>query len=1407
MFDTVVDVTIPLDEDGTIQAVAETDTAKLGHSSEQLSGKSITSILPRDEFASQFDVQSSEEFESLVLGAEADGTRVPVQTAAGDCRTVKLWTVSRPDAGGPVCFGRVVADSPSTAQTTTGDELLNAVADPLYVLDSKGRFERVNDALVAYTGYDRDEILGRSMVELLPVSTYERTTARLLEVVEDDNETTTFEMSVITNDGERILTEANVTVLTDEAGTYAGSVGVLRDIRERKHREQNLDLLKQVLARVFRHNVRNELTVVKGHAEMLERRVDDDQQAHASEILETADRLLDHSEKARLIEDVVEFHEQCDVNLGTMVHSTVDTIRDEYPEATIETDLPSEAVVQAHPDIGSAVEELLDNAIRHAQTEEKARVEVWLDQREDVQTLFVEDKSGGLADHEIDVLEKGGENDLQHSSGVGLWLVRWLVEYSNAEMVVHRTDSGSLMGIRFTDQTPAEERPADVVGSSLEDAPAHVRDVPLEQFQGDTVVGRIEPLTQLAEHYESLEESGGHSVLVKGEAGIGKTTLVEQFRDNIHTGDTPPLIATGYCDSEVQPAYQAFRHVLADLPTDRNVSEILSDAASLSADDAEELQQRKRDLFADIANELREVAGDQPVVLLVEDMQWADQGTIDLFEYLVEEVGRWGHPVMFVGTYRTSDVEESHPILEIADETAEAGRGTVLELEAFGTDEIDSLLSHMLDVEALPGQFTEAVAEHTGGTPLFVSELGRHLVDTLGPVQTGSDLPDSLDEIAVPETVERAITERLESLPEAVWPVLRLGAVIGRTFSFDLLREASDQPTGKLIEDSDTLVRREIWEQSADGITFSHGLVREQTLAQLHDEQREMLHATVAGAIETVHGDALDEHAGRLGHHYEQVSEYETALEYYRQAANYAAENYANDDAVKHYERALGLAQDHDVADKSTRTAILENLGEVFERRAEYDRAREYYQECLELSREIGDRKGEASGLHGLGNIAYLRGAYDQAREYYEESLTLSREIEDRKGVAAGLHNLGHIDKHRAEYDRAREYYEEGLTLFREIGDHSGEAATLSSLGIIAEYRGAYDQAREYYEESLTLFREIGDHSGEATTLSNLGNIAEQRGAYDRAREYYEEGLALSRESEDRRGEAINLYNLGLIARYRGAYDRAKECCQESLALCREIGDRTGEADSLHNLGTTAMRCGAYDRATGYYEESLALFREIGDRTGEASSLSNLGTITAYRNNPEQATQFVVDALEIARELAETKWEVITLRKLGAVTRQLEAYDEAETYLADALDVCDTDEHQNERAQTHLERARLALDRDDIETAREAVERAHSTFAELGATHLEARATLVRGRLAARTNSPDEACNNWQDTLDTFEDVGAPQDALKALGYLVETYRQHGETAQADEYKTKAQKIYERAPEPVQEYHGAWLDC
>ncbi|NET17229.1 MAG: tetratricopeptide repeat protein, partial [Okeania sp. SIO1H6] len=176
-------------------------------------------------------------------------------------------------------------------------------------------------------------------------------------------------------------------------------------------------------------------------------------------------------------------------------------------------------------------------------------------------------------------------------------------------------------------------------------------------------------------------------------------------------------------------------------------------------------------------------------------------------------------------------------------------------------------------------------------------------------------------------------------------------------------------------------------------------------------------------------------------------------------------------------------------------------------------RSWDYYEECIHIYRRLLgklDQYWESICLNGLGIAYYFLGEYHKAIEYFQQSLQIAREIGDLLTEGKALGNLGNVYDSLGEYHKAIEYHQQSLQIAREIGDRSGEGSALGNLGNVYYLLGEYDKAIEYYQQLLQIAREIGDRSGEGSALGNLGNVYYLLGEYDKAIEYYQQLLQIA---------------------------------------------------------------------------------------------------------------------------------------------------------------------------------------------------------------------------------------------------------------------------------------------------------
>ncbi|WP_242051283.1 tetratricopeptide repeat protein [Nostoc spongiaeforme] len=370
-------------------------------------------------------------------------------------------------------------------------------------------------------------------------------------------------------------------------------------------------------------------------------------------------------------------------------------------------------------------------------------------------------------------------------------------------------------------------------------------------------------------------------------------------------------------------------------------------------------------------------------------------------------------------------------------------------------------------------------------------------------------------------------------------------------------------------------------------------------------------------------------------HHWYQLGNYDSAFDVLRFCDEFLTLRGYYIDQVELYEQLVSKWQEIGDRENWKYTASLTSLGIAYCSLGEYQRAIEFFQQSLEIFREIGDRNGVGNSLGNLGNAYNFLGENQRAIEFHQQSLEIFREIGDRFGVGRSLNNLGSAYYSLGEYQRAIEFHQQSLEIFREIGDRNGVGNSLNNLGSAYYSLGEYQRAIEFHQQSLAIFREIGDRFGVGSSLIGLGNAYGSLGENQRAIEFYQQSLEIKREIGDRSGVGSSLGNLGNAYCSLGEYQRAIEFHQQSLEIKRDIGDRFGVGSSLIGLGNAYYSLGEYQRAIEFYQQSLEISRDIGDRNGVGSSLIGLGNAYYSLGEYQRAIEFHQQSLEIKRDIGD----------------------------------------------------------------------------------------------------------------------------------------------------------------------------
>ncbi|SDK08879.1 PAS domain S-box-containing protein [Halovenus aranensis] len=319
--------------------------------------------------------------------------------------------------------------------------LVEQAEDGLYMMDKSGEFTVVNEAFVELTGYDREEIVGSGPALLLEDDDLEELNTHIRGALRTDGDAGAVLTTIVAKSGKRKPVEIRFNLLpADER--YNGLTGVVRDVRARRHREQKLD----VLSRVLRHNVRNKLNLIFGHAQVIQGAENGQYAEAASQIEEAANDLMELSEKARTAQTEVGFNPSVEgqTDLVELVEHLAVQFRREHPAAEITTALPEQLVANVPKSYRIAVSELVENAIEHNPAEEPS-VRLTLDRTDHSVVTAVEDGCPSIPETDLRAINEGEETPLVHSMGIGLWLANWVADTVGGELRFERLpdDSGN----------------------------------------------------------------------------------------------------------------------------------------------------------------------------------------------------------------------------------------------------------------------------------------------------------------------------------------------------------------------------------------------------------------------------------------------------------------------------------------------------------------------------------------------------------------------------------------------------------------------------------------------------------------------------------------------------------------------------------------------------------------------------------------------------------------------------------------------------------------------------------------------------------------------------------------------------------------------------------------------------
>jgi len=782
------------------------------------------------------------------------------------------------------------------------------------------------------------------------------------------------------------------------------------------------------------------------------------------------------------------------------------------------------------------------------------------------------------------------------------------------------------------------------------------------------IIGRQHEVEQLISFWNKAELGQGCISVVSGYAGIGKSRLLKACRDELNSNDYQLVVARCHAYGELStfsPIVDVLQRVIG-LTSSLSVDEKrkkLHNFLEREKIDIEEafplfatflglpLSARDRDIvispqkrkvrIIELVTELLLRSSNQiPMLLIVEDLHWVDPSTLELLNYLINEIQN--NKIYAIFTCRPSFTipwQESESI-------------NILHLENLEQVDIKQMVLSLTQGKNLPVEIIEHIVDKTDGIPLFIEELTKMLIESglLRFVGNKFVLDGALPEQAIPTTLQDSLTARLDSLGAAK-EIAQFGAAIGREFSYRLLRSVMGKGQDELdvaldeLVDAELLYRRGL-PPNADFI-FKHALIQDAATSSLLKSHRQKIHQRIAAVLIDEYPSVAENRPEQIAHHFTAAADYETAIDWWIKAASHALEHSASVEAIEHAKQGLNLLQYVSDTERNRRRELYlqMTLGPVLTATKGYaaPEVENAYRRAYELCQTVGAGADLFPVLWGFYAFSVVRSEFLAALDAATQMLELADNLNDKSMKIESHQALGLINYFMGQPNIALSHIDKVLKLDtghrdRSFTFKSGQDASVCNLafaGLTCWILGDSEQAEKYTEQSIQLAREL-EHPFSLTYALNFASwLSYMQGRPDKTKCYAQEEIDLSIEHEFfwlHKGKLL----LGWAMAQSEQLDDMKEghtLIKNGFHAYKEPGAKLGQTLQIAIDTDVCIRQGNLEEGLGIINNGLQAIEETGEVFWHAELL-RLKAEILKATKPEDAFEFYQQAITIAEQQA-----------------------------------------------------------------------------------------------------------------------------------------------------------------------------
>ena len=698
-----------------------------------------------------------------------------------------------------------------------------------------------------------------------------------------------------------------------------------------------------------------------------------------------------------------------------------------------------------------------------------------------------------------------------------------------------------------------------------------------------------------------------------------------------------------------------------------------------------------------ILETLENVSVVNPVLLVLEDIHWADDSTGFVIRFLARNIRQ--DQIMLLGTARPDEADSRSLILQQLREDATAEE---MNLQGLDIQAVNGIIQSRYSPNDFPAAFAERLHRECGGNPFFVSELLRQMADE--GIITLSDGAFTLtrQDFPIPSSIEEIILKRLDTLEPESLVMAEYLSCAGRETDIRIAGSIPNitnpsEALGKLCSQGIVILAEE-------KAQFTHALFHSTIYTGISSRWKSTHHKALGEYFENAFSENLDDCAYELARHYSNSNAYEKAAGYCVKAGEKAERAYAIEQAMTFYNDSLSALS------KSRRSPESQNLGVMlYERIADasvmlgrFGPALENYEKALEKASDseivarlhrksasnmiaTSDYDGARSeaklcmDIAGESNIEFQRGKLQLASLNirlgdFSEAITLSGEIiqaldrDKINDIAAATRMKGIGEWYLGKYRQALETFEFGLTLLKSSTEMAGRARTLNSQGIVFIDIGDSSSAIAKCEEAIEIYKKIGDQPGLASAYGTLAVVFQRMGDFENARVYMLKGLEMFNRIGDKNGIALSHCNLSVIETDYGEFKSAEQNARKAMEVAEKAGDVHAIAFSLFMLAGITREMGDLEKSLEMNRDVLRRYEEIGTQQRILGTKLAIASILTEMGKPEEALPMFRECLTKGQEMTDIEGILESKIEMANCLGLMNQFDEAIKICAEAIE-------------------------------------------------------------------------------------------------------------------------------------------